>query len=135
VKFRVALVLAVGTVLSGCSPPGSAARPSATATAVTAPKPDTTQFVRLLDSRRFDPARLSGRAGELVELVLVGGDQKHDFTSPGLNVNIDVLPHRVEVIQVRLPAAGTYDFWSGQPGDRDGGMAGQFVVDATTAPS
>ena len=45
--------------------------------------------------------------------------------------NIDVLPGQVEEIQVELPASpGTYEFWSGQPGDRAGGMVGHFVVAA-----
>ena len=101
----------------------------ATPTPVYAPKPTATFFIHLLDARRFDPAELQGEPGQLVKLVLVGGQQKHDFTSPGLNVNIDVPPNQVEVIQVELPAEpGSYDFWSAQPGDRDGGMTGRLEV-------
>ncbi|MFI5266853.1 MAG: hypothetical protein ACHQ7M_05680 [Chloroflexota bacterium] len=94
-----------------------------------APKPVATHFIRLLDSRRFEPAELQGEPGQLVKLVLVGDKQKHDFTSPGLNVNIDVPPAAVEIITVELPnKAGSYEFWSAQPGDREGGMAGHFEV-------
>ena len=86
-------------------------------------------MIRLLDSRRFEPAELQGEPGQLVKLVLFGGKQKHDFSSPGLNVNLDVLPEKVEIILVELPAKpGTYEFWSAQPGDREAGMVGRFHV-------
>jgi len=100
---------------------------------VYAPKPTATYFIHLLDSRRFDPAVLDGEPGQLVKLVLVGDKQKHDLTSPGLNINLDVLPGRVEVIMVELPSSGVYEFWSAQPGDREGGMVGQFRVEPAAA--
>ncbi len=119
-------LLLVALALSAC---GSAPRASATPTPVYAPQPTATHFIRFLDSRRFEPADLEGQPGQLVKLVLVGGKQKHDLTSPGLNVNIDVLPEKVEIIQVELPSKpGTYEFWSAQPGDREGGMVGRFHV-------
>jgi uncharacterized cupredoxin-like copper-binding protein len=106
-----------------------AASPASTPTAVYAPKPVATHFIHLLDTKRFQPAQLEGEPGQLVKLVLVGDKQKHDFTSPGLNVNIDVPPAAVEIITVELPAKpGSYDFWSAQPGDREGGMRGHFDV-------
>lgn len=105
------------------------ATPTATPAPVYAPKPVVTHFIHLLDSRRFEPAVLQGEPGQLVKLVLVGDKQKHDFTSPGLNVNIDVPPAAVEIITVELPGQpGSYEFWSGQPGDREGGMSGHFEV-------
>ncbi|MBV8083248.1 MAG: hypothetical protein JO247_00390 [Chloroflexi bacterium] len=114
-------------VLAACSGPGASA--PATPTPVYAPKPTATFFVHLLDSRRFDPAELNGQPNQLVELVLVGAQQKHDVTSTDLNINIDVPPGQVEVIDVQLPAKpGTYEFWSAQPGDREGGMVGHMVV-------
>ena|SRR5579862_4765840 len=115
-------------LLAGCSVrPAPAATP--TSTPVLAPKPVASHFVHLLDTHRFDPAELQGGAGQLVELVLVGDKQKHDFTSPALNVNIDVPPGQVEIIRVELPARpGTYEFWSAQPGDREAGMVGHFEV-------
>lgn len=120
--------LPLALLLAGCGgKPAASLAP--TPTVVYAPKPVATHFIHLLDSRRFDPAALEGDAGELVKLVLVGDKQKHDFTSPGLNVNIDVPPGQVEIIQVELPAkAGTYEFWSAQPGDRNAGMIGHFEV-------
>jgi uncharacterized cupredoxin-like copper-binding protein len=125
---RPLLPLAVGLLLAGC---GSAkpAAPSPTPTPVYAPKPTATHFIHLLDSRRFEPAELQGEPAQLVKLVLVGDKQKHDFTSPGLNVNIDVPPGSVQIIYVELPATpGSYEFWSAQPGDREGGMTGRFDV-------
>jgi len=120
-------------LLAACSRIG-APLPSPAPTAVPAPKPTATYFIHFLDSRRFDPDQLRGEAGQLVKLVLVGDKQKHDLTSPGLNINIDVPPGQVEIIDVELPAApGTYEFWSGQPGDRDGGMVGRFEVVAASA--
>ena len=109
----------------GAKPPAVPATPAP----VYAPKPATTHFIHLLDSRRFEPAELRGEPGQLVKLVLVGDKQKHDFTSPGLNVNLDVPPAAVEIISVELPAKpGSYEFWSAQPGDREGGMTGHFEV-------
>ncbi len=124
--MRRAWLLAL--LLAGCGPrPASSAVP--TPAPVYAPKPTATFFIHLLDARRFEPASLQGQPGQLVKLVLVGDKHKHDLTSPGLNVNIDVPPEAVEVIEVELPAvAGTYDFWSAQPGDRDGGMVGHLEV-------
>lgn len=127
---RLGLPLAFAWLaLAGCG--GKAASPPATPTPVYAPKPAATHLVHLLDSRRFEPADLQGQAGELVKLVLIGGKQKHDFTSPDLNVNLDVPPGSVEIITVELPAKpGSYAFWSAQPGDREGGMEGHFQVQA-----
>lgn len=94
-----------------------------------APQPVATHFVQLSDGHRFEPAQLEGGTGQLVELVLRGDKQKHDFTSPELNVNIDVPPGQTEIILVELPAKpGSYDFWSAQPGDKDAGMVGHFDV-------
>lgn len=130
----IAGLLALAVLLAAC---GGSAAPSVSPapTVVYAPKPVATHFIHLLDSRRFDPPELEGEAGQLVKLVLVGDKKKHDFTSPGLNVNIDVPPDQVEIIQVELPPAGSYEFWSAQPGDRDGGMSGRFVVKAVAHPS
>ncbi len=115
---------------------GGKASPSSTPTPVYAPQPTATHFVHLLDSRRFEPAELHGEPGQLVKLVLFGDKQKHDFTSPGLNVNLDVLPEKVEIILVELPMKpGTYEFWSAQPGDREGGMVGHFQVQPGARPS
>jgi hypothetical protein len=123
----VALPLAV-CCLAGCSVRPAPA-PTPTPTPVYAPKPAATYFVHLLDTHRFDPAQLQGESGQLIELVLVGDKQKHDFTSPDLNVNIDVPPGQVEIIRIELPSRpGTYEFWSAQPGDREAGMVGHFVV-------
>lgn len=114
-------------LLAGCSV--RPARISPTPTPVYAPKPVASHVVHLLDTHRFDPAQLQGGAGQLVELVLVGDKQKHDFTSPDLNVNIDVPPGQVEIIRIELPSRpGNYEFWSAQPGDRDAGMVGQYEV-------
>jgi hypothetical protein len=124
---RAASGLSLLALLTACG--GKPAATSATPTPVYAPKPVATHFIHLLDSRRFDPAQLDGEPGQLVKLVLVGDKQKHDFTSPGLNVNIDVPPAAVEIVTVELPAqAGSYEFWSAQPGDREGGMTGRFEV-------
>ena len=118
-----------GLALSACG--AKPAAPPATPTPVYAPKPAATLTVHLLDSRRFEPANLQGQTGELVKLVLIGGKQKHDFTSPDLNVNLDVPPGSVEIITVELPAKpGSYTFWSAQPGDREAGMEGHFEVTA-----
>lgn len=127
---RLGLALAFACLaLAGCA--GKAAPPPATPTPVYAPKPAATYVVHLLDSRRFEPPDLQGQTGELVKLVLIGGKQKHDFTSPDLNVNLDVPAGSVEIITVELPAkAGSYAFWSAQPGDREGGMEGHFQVQA-----
>lgn len=123
--------------MAGCA----AAIPKPTATAiptsvVAAGKPAATYFVHALDTRRFNPATLRGRPGELVELVLVGDQRKHDFTSPSLNLNLDLPPGQVETIILRLPAkAGVYAFWSAQPGDRQAGMTGHFdVAPASSSP-
>ena len=125
-----AAYLVLALLLTGCN--GIAAKPAATATPtpVYAPQPSATFFIRFLDTGRFQPAQLRGQPGQLVKLVLVGGQRKHDFTSPSLNVNIDVPPQQVQIINVELPMKpGAYDFWSAQPGDRQGGMVGQFLVE------
>jgi uncharacterized cupredoxin-like copper-binding protein len=115
-------------MLAGCGRASTASGPP-TPTPVYAPKPTATFFVHLLDSRRFDPSELRGRPGQLIELVLIGAQQKHDVTSKDLNINIDVLPGQVQIIHVQLPAIpGTYDFWSAQPGDREAGMTGHVIV-------
>lgn len=115
----------------GAATPGPSLAP--TPTPVYAPKPTATHVINLLDAGRFDPARLQGQPGQLIKLVLKGDHHKHDFTSPGLNINIDVPPESVEIIDVQLPTTpGAYDFWSAQPGDREAGMTGQLVV---TKPS
>jgi Cupredoxin-like domain len=125
---RPVVGLVICLCLVGCSI-GRGSAPTPTATPVYAPKPLASHFVHLLDTHRFDPAQLQGQAGELVELVLVGDKQKHDFTSPDLNVNIDVPAGQVEIIQVELPSRpGSYEFWSAQPGDREAGMVGHFEV-------
>ncbi|HLG73193.1 MAG TPA: hypothetical protein VK009_22455 [Chloroflexota bacterium] len=126
--IRRLFALSCVLVLAAC---GRGSTPAATPTpsVVYAPKPTATFFIRLLDTRRFQPSTLEGEPGQLVKLVLVGDKQKHDLTSPGLNINIDVPPNQVEIIQVELPAQpGTYEFWSNQPGDREAGMTGQFEV-------
>jgi len=133
VKAVGAAALLAG-LLAACA--RGAPAPPPTPTVVQAPKPTATFFVHLLDSRRFDPAQLRGQPGQLVKLVLVGDKQKHDFTSPDLNVNLDVPPGQVEIIMVELPrSSGSYDFWSAQPGDREGGMVGHFEVQPAVAPS
>jgi len=120
------LPLACSLLFAACA--GKPA-PSAAPTPVYAPKPAATHFIHLLDSRRFAPAELQGESGQLIKLVLVGDKQKHDFTSPSLNVNLDVPPQAVEIIMVKLPAKpGSYEFWSAQPGDREGGMIGHVEV-------
>lgn len=124
---RGGILLAACLTLTGCG--SRRAAPSASPTPVYAPKPAATHVIHLLDSRRFEPPDLQGNAGELVKLVLVGDRQKHDFTSPGLNVNLDVPAGSVEIITVELPdRPGSYEFWSAQPGDREGGMIGHFEV-------
>ncbi len=126
--MKLAAIGLVAALLAACGGRPTPA-PTATATPVYAPQPTATHFVHLLDSRRFDPDHLQGQPGQLVKLVLVGGKQKHDLTSPGLNINLDVPPGQTEIILVELPSQpGTYEFWSAQPGDREGGMIGQFEV-------
>ena len=120
-----AAALLVGC-LSGC---GIGRQARATPTPIYAPKPVSTTFVHLSDSHRFEPSQLEGEPSQLIELVLVGDAQKHDFTSPDLNANIDVPPKQVEIIRIELPAKpGDYEFWSAQPGDKDAGMIGHFQV-------
>jgi hypothetical protein len=123
------LPLIISALLLAACGRGSGPPATPTPSVVYAPKPTATFFLHLLDSRRFDPDTLKGEPGQLVKLVLVGDKHKHDLTSPGLNINIDVPPNQVEIIQVELPSQpGTYDFWSAQPGDREGGMTGHFEV-------
>lgn len=103
--------------------------PIPTAALVSAAKPAATYFVHALDTRRFSPARLRGQPDELVELVLIGDQRKHDFTSPSLDLNLDLPPGQVQTVVLRLPTKpGSYAFWSAQPGDRQGGMIGHFDV-------
>ena len=133
--MRLRLVWLLAGWLAACGG-RTAASPSTAATPVYAPQPTATYFVHLLDSRRFDPAQLRGEPGQLVKLVLVGDKQKHDLTSPGLNVNLDVPPGQTLIITVELPAQpGSYEFWSAQPGDREGGMSGYFEVQPIAHPA
>jgi hypothetical protein len=126
-SWRPLGALVLGLLTSCGGGPAASARPAPTP--VYAPQPTATHFIHLLDSRRFNPASLQGEPGQLVKLVLIGDKQKHDFTSPSLNVNLDVPPGQTKIISVELPSqAGSYEFWSAQPGDREGGMAGRFDV-------
>ena len=98
-------------------------------TLVAAAKPSTTYVVHLLDNGTFEPSQIRAPSGRLVELVLVGDSQKHDFTSRSLNIDEDVPPHQVEIIDVQLPGKpGAYAFWSAQPLDEARGMKGEFSL-------
>jgi len=126
-----AVALLALLLLSACAAANvpAAPAPRAAAAAVFAPKPTQTDVLRFLDSGSINPARLEGQPNQLVLLLLVGDQRKHDLTSPGLNINVDVPPGQVEEIMVQLPAtAGSYAYWSAQPGDRAAGLHGIFIV-------
>ena len=95
----------------------------------------------------FEPATLEGRAGEVMEIALNNtGSLAHDFTireiaadvamtqvasraqnsDTGIHVHLDA---RTEsVMQLRVAAPGTYEFYCSVSGHRSAGMAGTLVV-------
>ncbi|MGH2364446.1 MAG: hypothetical protein ACRDGF_08235 [Chloroflexota bacterium] len=131
IPFSGAFVLPALLLLNGCAATSApvASAPGPAASAVYAPKPGQTDVLRFVDSGSINPARLEGQPNQLVLLLLVGGQRKHDLTSPGLNINVDVPPRQVKEITVQLPAVtGSYAYWSAQPGDRAAGMQGVVIV-------
>lgn len=95
----------------------------------------------------FEPATLEGRAGEVIEIALKNtGSLAHDFTVKEIGADVAVtqaasrahntdtgihvhLDGRTEsVMQLRVAAPGTYEFFCSVAGHRSAGMAGTLVI-------
>ncbi|HLN65072.1 MAG TPA: cupredoxin domain-containing protein [Symbiobacteriaceae bacterium] len=79
----------------------------------------------------FNPATLSVKKGEKVEVTLVNKDsaQNHSFLVTDLNVKSkQVAPGQKEVITFDASKAGEFEFHCDVPGHKDGGMVGKITV-------
>jgi uncharacterized cupredoxin-like copper-binding protein len=78
----------------------------------------------------FDQTVIRARAGETVALRLDNHDPTgHSFDIDELNVHAPMTPGKSGLALFKPTQAGTYTFYCGVPGHREGGMVGRLVVE------
>jgi uncharacterized cupredoxin-like copper-binding protein len=88
--------------------------------------------VKATDSMRFDPATLSARAGQPIQLTLSNSGQLvHDFAiSEGIAqaIKISAQPSQQASATLTIDKSGTYTYYCSEPGHRQAGMQGVLTV-------
>lgn len=80
---------------------------------------------------KFDPADLTVKKGDTVELTLVNKDtaQNHTWVVKDLNAkSSQVLPGNEETISFKASKAGQFEIICDVPGHKEGGMKGTLTV-------
>lgn len=77
----------------------------------------------------FNPAEISLRAGEVVNLTVVNrGTTVHDLVVPAAGIWLVVPAGRSVTTGFRADRLGEYEFYCSVPGHREAGMTGKIVV-------
>jgi uncharacterized cupredoxin-like copper-binding protein len=122
-RVRPLGVAALFVLLVGCSGGGAGAPGSASSQQLN---------VRALDTFRFEPATLTVKAGQPVQLTLDNGGQTlHDFTlsqGPAQPVTIPAQAGQKGSGTFTVDKPGTYTFICSQPGHEAAGMKGTLTV-------
>ena len=76
----------------------------------------------------FSPKRITGAAGEAVNIRLESVDALHDFTVSGEEVHVVAKAGKAAVGGMKIAEPGSYSFSCTVPGHRAAGMQGTIVV-------
>ena len=81
---------------------------------------------------RFDPATLTARAGQPIQVTLKNSGQlPHDFDITDgitLPVKITAQPGQSAIATFTITKPGTYTYFCAQPGHQEAGMKGTLTV-------
>jgi plastocyanin len=116
-------VLAACTTATATKPSDGAASGSATTQQLN---------VKAMDTMRFDPATLSAKAGQPMQVTLDdAGALVHDFTvSEGVSQPVTSVaqPGQKAVTTFTIDKPGTYTYFCSQPGHEQAGMKGTLTI-------
>ena len=86
--------------------------------------------VKAMDTFKFDPATLTGKVGETINITLDNeGVLEHNFVITELNVSLGPVPAGQTASGSFTPsAAGAYEYFCDVPGHREAGMVGALTV-------
>jgi plastocyanin len=130
----VAVSAATLALTVACSSGGSAAPARSQGNASAPPTGAQQLTVRGLDAMRFEPAQLTVRAGQPVQLTFENaGATIHDFTltnDQGVAQKVQAVAQgkTTSVATFTIERPGTYTFVCEQPGHAPAGMRGTIVV-------
>jgi nitrite reductase (NO-forming) len=129
VKLICKVILGLLPLLVACSP-ASASRPTtASGAASTSPQQLT---VTAMDTMRFDPATLTARAGQPIQVTLRNSGQlPHDFDiTEGVAqpVKVTAQPGQTAIATFTIDKPGTYTYFCSHPGHEQAGMKGTLTV-------
>ncbi len=123
--------IAVGTLVGlGVGAISVAAIPQDNAAANVSP--ETLAQLPLLSTNNhlFDRAEIRVKAGDFVALRLENSETSgHSFDIDEFNVHVAMPPGKTAVALFKTVKPGTYTFYCGVPGHREGGMVGTVVVE------
>ena len=122
-------ILALALALTAC---GGAASPAARPATGAAIGGDGLVTVRGTDAMKFEPARLTARVGQPLQLAFQNAGQvQHNITirkGSAQPVHVVVAPGRTEQATLTFGQAGTYEFACDEPGHTEAGMKGTILV-------
>src|SRR5579864_7546077 len=129
---RVCLLL-LGVILPitvACASPASGGATAGGAANNAAPQQLT---VKSMDTMKFDPATLTAKAGQPIQLTLdnSGGQLAHDFyitDNVPQPVQLTAQPGQKASTTFTISQPGTYTFYCNQPGHRQAGMQGTLTI-------
>ena len=120
--------IALLPVLTACTS-ATATKPSAGAASGTATQQLT---VKAMDTMKFDPPTLSGKAGQPIQVTLENtGALVHDFSiTEGVSQPIKSIaqPGQKAVATFTIDKPGTYTYFCSQPGHEQAGMKGTLTI-------
>jgi len=126
-KLMSAIVL---PLLVACSPANTSRPANASGGAASASPQQFTMTA--MDSMKFDPATLTARAGQPIQVTLKNSGQlPHDFDiTDGVAppVKITAQPGQTAIATFSIDKPGTYTYFCSQPGHQEAGMKGTLTV-------
>lgn len=86
-----------------------------------------------MDAMKFDPATLTAKAGQPIQLTLdnSGGQTVHDFDmTEGVSAPVKIVaqPGQKANGTFTISKPGTYAFFCGEPGHEQAGMKGTLTI-------
>jgi plastocyanin len=124
------LFLLLLPLIAACSRPSSASATASGSGASTAPQQLT---VKSEDTMKFEPASLTAKPGQPIQLTLDNSDGKivHEFDiteGVAAPVKITAQPGQKASSTFTIEKAGTYPYFCGEPGHEQAGMKGTLTV-------